>query len=572
MPTIQYTIGNNASETMQEAHASQQWQSINWHQAIRIVKNLQTRIAKAVKAGKWRVVRALQRLLTRSTAGKVLAIRRVTENTGSRTAGIDGQKWETATKKFEAIHDLGKANYKAQAVRRIYIPKSNGKKRPLGIPTMIDRAEQALHLLGLDPISETQADKSSYGFRPYRSCADAIGKCFLLLRRSYSPEWILEGDIKGCFDHISHDWLLQHIPMNKRVLEQWLKSGYLDKRQLFPTQSGTPQGSVISPTLANMVLDGLSHAIDEALGIRRKDRYRTYKNPHKVHLVRYADDFIVMASSKEVLEQKVRPAIEVFLAQRGLQLSAHKTFLTHIDQGFDFLGKHLRKYDAKLLVKPSKQNVQTFLNKVRQTIRAHRADKTIFLIYRLNDMIRGWAMYHRMDNAKATFRQVDNQIWNMLWKWALRRHPNKSPKWVKQHYYTTEGKRNWVFFAKDEFGNKWTLIRAGSVPIKYQYPIRADANPYDPDDELYFEQRQDKKMLEKIEGKRRLRLLYQYQKGRCPVCKEKITEQTGWHTHHITPKYLGGTDELANLVLLHPVCHVQVHANIEQWATAVCFR
>lgn len=550
--------------------AAAQWHLIDWQRATRIVKQLQTRIVKAVKAQKWKRVRSLQRLLAHSTSAKVLAIRRVSENTGSRTAGIDGEKWDSAAKKQQAIAELTAKGYKAQAVRRIYIPKSNGKKRPLGIPTMKDRAMQALHLLGLEPVSETLADYHSYGFRPYRSCADAITKCHRLLSRKVSPTWILEGDIKGCFDHISHDWLLGNIPMNKRILDQWLQSGYLKKRQLFPTKAGTPQGSVISPTLANMVLDGLQDAIDEALNIRRTDKYRTYKNPDKVHFIRYADDFIVTASSKEVLEQQVKPTIQNFLAQRGLELSEHKTLLTHMDEGFDFLGKNIRKYKGKLIIKPSKQNVQIFLSKVQQTIHEHRTCKTVLLLLRLNVMIRGWAMYHRMDHAKATFKYVDHRIWWMLWRWALRRHPNKSKGWVKQRYYRTQGNRSWQLFDYDNRRKIVYLFQASSIPIQYHTPIRANANPFDPNDEPYFEGRQDQAMQSKLAGRRRLTILYRYQKGICPVCKLKITQQTGWHTHHIIPKYLGGKTVFDNLVLLHPVCHQQVHSNANSFAAAAC--
>ena len=276
MPILFYMVGCNASETIATASAGAKWQLIDWQKATRIVKNLQARIVKAVKALKWKKVRDLQRLLTNSASAKVLAIRRVTENTGKRTAGIDGQLWDSPHRKYEAIAGLTTKGYKAQAVRRVKIPKSNGKMRPLGIPTMKDRAMQALFLLGLDPVSETTAEPTSFGFRLYRSCADAVTKCHRLLSKKDSPRWILEGDIKGCFDNISHEWLLDNIPMNKRILSQWLKAGYFEKRQLFSTEAGTPQGSVISPTLANMVLDGMRKAIDQALNIKRRQENRLY--------------------------------------------------------------------------------------------------------------------------------------------------------------------------------------------------------------------------------------------------------------------------------------------------------
>ena len=224
------------------------WHYIDWKAVTRSVKSLQIRIAKAVTAQQWRKVRSLQWLVTHSFAAKLLAVRRVTENTGKRTAGVDGQRWLTAKAKQKAVHKLRIKGYQAKAVKRIYIPKSNGKKRPLGIPTMHDRAMQALHLLGLDPVSETRADGNSYGFRPHRSCADAIERSFDLLAKKRSPQWILEGDIKGCFDNISHDWILKNIPLSKKPLKEWLKSGYKEGQKLFPTTSGTPQGSIISPT------------------------------------------------------------------------------------------------------------------------------------------------------------------------------------------------------------------------------------------------------------------------------------------------------------------------------------
>lgn len=551
---------HNASGTTQsskgQSSKGQSWHLIDWSKAQRVVKNLQARIVKAVEQGKWKKVRDLQRLLNNSWSAKVLAVLRVTSNKGGKTAGIDGEKWDTPTKKWQAIHQLNSKGYQAQAVRRVKIPKANGKWRPLGIPNMKDRAMQALHLLGLDPVSETMADEHSYGFRPHRSCADAIRQCHTVLYRAQSAEWILEADIKACFDGISHSWLLDNIPMNKKVLKQWLKTGYVEKKQRFDSTKGTPQGSVISPTLANMTLDGLQQLIDQHFNIRR---YKGgYRNPKRIHLIRYADDFIITAKHKADLEQLL-PVMEGYLKERGLTLSKEKTKLTHINEGFDFLGKHIRKYKGKLLTKPSKKNVQQLLDKVQQIIYKFRSASTYVLIYELNPVLRGWANYHRADASKETYYKVDTQVWKMLWKWALRRHPNKGKRWVRKRYFTTHHNDHWAFFATEPKGRKYFLYKTGKTPIKRHIKIKSSANPYHLNDEAYFEQRNDRKMVDKLRGKKLLRLIYNRQNGICPICKGKISTQTGWNAHHITPMYLGGKTTLDNLVMLHPICHQQVH-------------
>src|SRR5881296_2445719 len=345
-----------------------EWYAIDWQAINRNVRRHQVRIVQATKESRWGKVRALQRLLTHSYSGKVLAVRRVTENNGKKTPGVDQEIWDTPEKKTQAVHALKRRGYQSQPLRRVYIPKSDGKTmRPLGIPTMKDRAQQALYLLALAPVVETTADKNSYGFRQQRSCADAMVQCFLALR-SANTQWILEADIKSCFDQISHDWLLAHVPMDRAILQQWLKSGYMEKHVLHETTDGTPQGGIVSPALANCALDGLEPLLQEKYPAKRRLKSLGGSYP-SVNFIRYADDFVITSKSKDLLEGEVQPFVEQFLQQRGLKLSPTKTVTTHVEKGFDFLGQNVRRYpNGKLLIKPSKKNVKTFLAGVRATI------------------------------------------------------------------------------------------------------------------------------------------------------------------------------------------------------------
>lgn len=424
---------------------------------------------------------------------------------------------------------------------------------------MKDRAMQALHLLALEPISETTADPHSYGFRLERASRDAAERCFNTLSTRNNGQWILDADISGCFDNISHAWLLAHILMDKAILQKWLKSGFVWKGQLFPTAAGSPQGGIISPTLANMTLDGMERMLEYRYGGPNSTKSR--KN--KVNLTRYADDFVVTGATKEVLEA-VKSLIQEFLTDRGLSLSPEKTRIVHVDEGFDFLGWNVRKYDGKLLITPAKKNVQTFLRKIRATIKGAKTAKQETVIEMLNPVIRGWANYHRNQVAKRTFHNVDSVIWQRLWRWARRRHPKKTLGWIKQKYFIQVGLRNWVFGTQvaGEGGKVKTvkLIKAGDTLIRRHPKIKAEANPFDPAWEQYFEDRLGLTMKGNLRGKNRLLLLWCIQKGKCPNCHERISKATGWNLHHVLPKARGGTDTLSNLMLLHPNCHRQVHS------------
>lgn len=472
---------------------SEQWEKISWSTIEKSVKRLQMRIAKATREGRHNKARALQWLLTHSHDAKLLAVRRVTTNTGAKTPGVDRVRWTSPKQKIQAACNMRRRGYQPKPLKRIYIPKKNGQERPLGIPTMEDRAQQALHLLSLEPISETRSDPHSYGFRPERCVADAIELCHQLLsRKTVSPRWILEGDIRACFDEISHEWLTTHVPMDRVVLSKWLKAGFVEKETLYPTDAGTPQGGIISPTLSNMALDGLEAAVINAA-----------PKGSKVNFVRYADDFIVTGATKTVLERKVLPAIRAFLRERDLRISPRKTKITCIDDGFDFLGFNIRKYKGKLLIMPSKKNVKAFLGKVRETIKTHSAKSTEGMIFRLNSQIRGWANYSRHVVAKHVFQFVDDRIFESLWRWAKRRHNTKSAQWRYKRYFRQRQLRSWVFFTKIKDRNKKTkfldLLRAGDTPIVRHNRIRAQANPYDPTYREYFERRRFRKCRPSID-------------------------------------------------------------------------
>lgn len=465
------------------ASSASRWNDLPWNVITKEVKRLQMRIAKAYKLGKIGKAKALQRILSTSFYAKCLAVKRVVSNKGSNTAGVDNILWKSSYQRMKAVYSLKRKGYKTKPLKPVYIPKRdpNSDKRKLLIPCLSDRAMQALWQLALEPIAETVADSNSYGFRPKRSVADAIAQCFILLGRKHSAEWTLEGDIKSCFDRLSHQWLLDNIPMDKCILKKFLKAGFVENGSIHYPIAGTQQGSICSPTLLVIALAGLEDAIKQIDG------------PHKAHLVAYADDFVICCKDRKMLEEQVKPLLESFLNERGLELSREKTRITHIDDGFDFLGHNIRKYNGKLLIKPSKASIKSFLADIRSTVKSTVGLKTEDLINTLNPKIRGWCNSFRHVVAKQTFSTIDKEIYLSLKRWMQRRHRRKSIKWKNKKYFRSVGIRNWVFSTKvkDKDGNHQylDLVSAVKTPIKRHIKIRAVANPYDPEFKDYFEQR-----------------------------------------------------------------------------------
>ncbi len=521
-----------------------QWKSIDWKQVEAVVNRLQTRIAKAAQEKKWNTVKRLQYLLTHSYCAKLLAVRKVTTNKGKKTSGIDNVLWNSPAQKMKAAFSLTDKGYTANPLRRVYIEKKGKKaKRPLGIPTMYDRAMQALYALALDPASEATADKHSFGFRKGRCAQDACEYIFADLCKKVSPKWVLEGDIKGCFDNISHDWLIANIPMDKSILKQFLKAGFVFKGELFPTEDGTPQGGVISPILANMALDGMEKVLSDRFHTNRLGKVDLrFQNAHKVNLVRYADDFVITAATEEIaLEAKE-------MKTRGLELSEEKTVISHIDEGFDMLGWTFRKFKGKLIIKPSKNAIKAFVSTLSETVlKRGKAWRQDLLIKKLNQKILGWTNYHQSVCASDAFAHIDHILFGFLWKWAKRRHPKKRKPWIFARYWHSRWNYNALFCTENK-----ELRKANHTPIVRHRRIRMDANPYlEPD---YFSQRQFNHGMKRLSG--RFKQVWKNQNGCCFHCGQPMDIGGEKEIFYKAPKSKGDRNDISNMAYVHSHCQL----------------
>lgn len=472
-----------------------EWDTLNWPQIRTFVYRLQNRIAKAERQGKPGKVKVLQRILATSFYAKCLAVKRVTDNTGGKTPGTDNVIWRTNRQKEKAVGLLKRRGYTPSPLRRIYIPKKSGGKRPLSIPTMKDRAIQCLWHMALVPVAEERADPNAYGFRPKRSAQDAMEACFNLLCRQRSSQWVLEFDIHKCFDSIDHTWLLNNIPMDKQILRKFLKAGIMEKGQFSDSTQGTPQGGIISPTLALMALSGIEKAV----------KVSDYQNKGKnIKAVLYADDGIITAASAHLLEDVARPRLEDFLKERGLELSLVKTKVTSIFKGFDFLGFHFKKYPKKgtksdycLMTMPAKDSMKSIKRSLKDVMKKGIAMPTDILIHQLNPKIMGWCQYYKNVVSSRAFSNLDSYIVNSLLRWSYKRHARKGKRWIKNHYFTGKGGSNWRFFTniKNKEGKIEHLFlrQAMDVKIKRHIRIKMLSHPFNPEFKSYFEIRLKRK-------------------------------------------------------------------------------
>ena len=544
------------------------WSDIDWKVVERAIFKLQKRIFKASQRGDVSMVHRLQRLLTQSYYGRLWATRKVTQdNQGRKTAGVDGKKSLKPKERLELVSTLN-MDKKAQPLRRVWIPKPNGEKRGLGIPTIYDRAKQCLFKLALEPQWEALFEENSYGFRPGRSCHDAIEAIFNAIR--YKPKFVLDADIAKCFDKINHNKLLAKLetyPKLRRQIKNWMKSGVSENKITFPTEEGTPQGGVISPLLANIALHGMETEIKK---FARTLKGRQKTNEQALNLIRYADDFVILHEKLEVVLE-CKKIIETWLKELGLELKPSKTLISHTlnevegNTGFDFLGFTIRQFPVgknhtgkatngkslgfKTIIKPSKDQVKSHSQKLGKTIVKHKSSPQIALIKELNPIIRGWSNYYATVCSKETYSNCDSIMYQQLKRWGERRHPNKSKTWVAKKYWHTIGDRHWAFATKVDKG-AFELFEHQKTPIVRHIKIKGNKSPYD-GDMIYWSTR----MGRHPEMDKRKSLLLKKQKGKCNHCGLYFKEGDLLETDHIVPTSLGGKDRADNLQLLHRHCH-----------------
>ena len=549
------------------------WNLIDWDKANRTVSNLRRRIFRAAEQGDLKKVRSLQKLLLRSYANVVTSVRRVTQtNAGKNTPGVDKIVVKSSKSRGILVDFLDQFTpWKPRPARRVYIPKANGK-RPLGIPTIVDRCLQAMVKNALEPFWEQKFEGTSYGFRPGRGCHDALQRIYANACSNKTKKWVVDADIRGAFDNINHDFLLETIGNfpARELLKQWLKAGVMEEGVFSHTEKGTPQGGVVSPLLANIAL----HGMEEALAVTKTlpsgkvivteagikyDKH--HHNRGKRAVSRYADDFVVFCETKDDAETVVE-TLKEWLAKRGLELSAEKTRIVHLSEGFDFLGFTVKQYPdprtksgQKLLITPSRKSEQAFRDKLKSKWASLKGQPIATVLKQLNPVLRGWANYFRVGVSSRTFARLDHWMHIRERRYARRTHRNKGWPWIKRRYF---GKLNLERNDKWVFGDKTRgtyLLKLSWFPIKRHTLVEGTSSPDNPALRGYFEKRRTAQAKTLSPSKQKIARKQNY---RCPVCGDTLFNEEELHVHHVEPKSQGGQDTYANLQLLHLYCHQQV--------------
>ena len=553
------------------------WHEVNWPKAYKAVEKLRRRIYRATQEGDWKKVKNLQKLMLKSHSNKLISVKQATQlNRGKNTPGTDKLAKlgpEARGRVVDALRNY--KSWKPIPTRRIYIPKPNGKKRPLGIPSIIDRCLQGIVKNALEPQWEATFEPTSYGFRPGRSTHDARQRIFLNIKGEKNRKWwVLDADIAGCFDNIAHKPLLDKLGKfpAKKLVEKWLKAGYIHQGVFYDTEAGTPQGGIISPLLANIAL----HGMEEAGGINyrwnknsRSERGGCWVNNTNRSLIRYADDLVILTESKEDAEV-ARTTISKWLSEIGLGLSEEKTKISHLTEGFDFLGWNFRKYKSTkrktgmiTLIKPSGKNIKNFKEGLKELFKSFKGSPAARVVRELNPKIRGWGNYHQGVVAKETFSELDSYIWWKLMRWGKRTHPKKSTEWVIDKYFgkLCPGRNDkWVFGNKDK--EHQYIEKLSWTPIQRHTLVAYKNSPDDPSLKEYWEKRKAKineatAMGRFSKGKDKLASWQDY---KCPWCKQPLGSKEELHVHHIQPLHLGGQDTYDNLIYVHEDCHHTIHA------------
>ncbi|MBW4647690.1 MAG: group II intron reverse transcriptase/maturase [Kastovskya adunca ATA6-11-RM4] len=551
-----------------------EWRLINWRKLERRVYKLQKRIYRASQRSDIKALHKLQKMLMKSWSARALAVRRVTQdNKGKKTAGVDGLKSLTPKQRLDLVSKLHLGT-KASPTRRVWIEKpGRDEKRPLGIPTMKDRTLQALVKLALEPEWEARFEPNSYGFRPGRSCHDAVSAIFDSIR--YKAKYVLDADIAKCFDRINQEKLLLKLntfPTMRRQIKSWLKSGVMDGKELFPTFEGTPQGGVISPLLANIALHGMEQRIKEYVGSLKYLDKNKKNRQNSVSLIRYADDFVILHKDITVV-QECQAITDDWLKDMGLELKPSKTRLAHTlnqveneNPGFDFLGFNIRQFPVgkyhsgkntqrqllgfKTIITPSKEKVKVHYDKIAKTISNHKSAPQYALIKHLNPIIRGWSNYYATVVSKVTYAELDKLMYYKLRAWAKRRHHNKTMGYLVKKYWQTIGDANWVFATMKEGTNPLRLLKHADTPIVRHVKVKGESSPYD-GNLVYWSKRKG----ESPELPTKVAILLKRQKGKCAICGLHFREEDVMEVDHRIPKSKGGKDSYDNLELLHRHCH-----------------